>query len=350
MSHFKTVQDGFFPKDQPTRTKRILVMLFLLLALGISSTAGFHLIEGWSWLESAYVVIITLSTVGHGTPSGLSPGGMGLMIALIIIGVGLAVYLSGLIVQGFLEGELGKFLGRIRMERQIQNLQDHYLICGFGRIGSLVCKELHNAGVPFVVVEKEEEPCHRAVAFGYVCVQGDATDENVLKEAGIDRAKGLVAVLGSDAENVFLTMSARFLNRNLSIVARASAEKAQRKLYRAGANRCISPESIGGRHMAKAVLKPNVLEFIDLATGEGDLNLDLDEIRVPEKSTLVGKTLMESGLRQSYGIIIVAIRKPDGVMRFNPSGDTGVDAGDVLLALGEKQKIKALRNSLVQRA
>ncbi len=331
---------------QERRTRRIVLLIALFLALAVSAGVSLHFTEGWTALESAYTVVITLSTVGFGTPTKLSPAGMGIMIALIVVGVTLAIYLSGLAVQGLLEGELGRILGRIRMERQVQSMKDHYVVCGAGRIGLLVCQELAAAGVPFVVVDRDEGALQKAAAQGYTCVVGDATEEETLKAAGIQRAKGLLAVLGSDAENVFLTMTARFLNRGLSIVARASAEKAQKKLYRAGANRCITPESLGGRHMARAILKPTVLEFLDLAMGGGDMNLALDEIPVPAESLLAGKSLLDSPVRKSYGLIVVAILKKDGTMQFNPSGETVIQEGDVLLALGETQRIRALREAL----
>ena len=333
-------------KQEETRGRRILILMVLLLTLWTLTTVIFHFTEGWSWLESMYVVILTLSTVGHGTPGDLSREGMLCMSALIVIGVGLAVYLSGLLVQVVLEGEMGRYFGRVRMEREVQHMHDHFVICGYGRIGALVCRELEQGGVRFVIIEQQEECCRQARDRNYKFLKGDATDENLLKEAGIERARGLVTVMGKDAENVFVTMTARFLNRDLFIVSRASAEGIQKKLYRAGANRCISPDTIGGRHMAKAVLKPNVLEFIDLATGEGDLNVCLDEVKVPAGSTLEGQTLMDSDLRRALDLIIVAIRKSDGTMAFNPSGETRVGAGDVLLALGEKHNVNALKKRL----
>ena len=335
-----------YRNHQVRRSRRILLLILLFLALAVSAGVSLHFTEGWTALESAYTVVITLSTVGFGTPTKLSPAGMGIMIALIAVGVTLAVYLSGLAVQGLLEGELGKILGRIKMERQVQSMKDHYLVCGAGRIGLLVCQELAGAGEPFVVVDRDEGALQKAAAQGYICVVGDATEEETLKAAGIQRAKGLLAVLGSDAENVFLTMTARFLNRDLSIVARASAEKAQKKLYRAGANRCITPESLGGRHMARAILKPTVLEFLDLAMGGGDMNLALDEVPIPPSSLLAGKSLLDSPVRKDYGLIVVAILRPDGTMQFNPSGETRIDEGDVLLALGEKPRIRALKEAL----
>jgi voltage-gated potassium channel len=230
------------------------------------------------------------------------------------------------------------------MEKDIAGLKNHYIVCGFGRIGAIVCRELHSSGVPFVVVEADDDTARRAVDEGYLCHRGDATDDDDLTKAGILRARGLVSVLASDADNVYVTMSARDLNRNLQIVARGEEERTARKLARAGASRVISPYEIGGIRMAHAILKPSVIDFIEAATTTSS-EIDMEEIRVQASSPFCGKTLADSGIRREYGVIIVAIRKPDGRMSFNPSHQTVIAGDDVLITMGPTENQERLADA-----
>ncbi|MHC4861594.1 MAG: potassium channel family protein, partial [Planctomycetota bacterium] len=218
----------------------------------------------------------------------------------------------------------------------ISGLRDHFIVCGFGRIGSIVCRELHQDGVPFVVIEIQEDLLTRADEEGYLYLQEDATEDSALNRAGIQKAKGLVAVLGKDADNVYITMSARDLNRKLHIVARGEDERTARKLARAGASRVVSPHEIGGQRMAHAILRPNVIDFIEATTRAGT-EINMEEIPVRASSQVAGKTLMESGIRQEFGVIIVAIRKPDGRMTFNPDSKSEIEPEDVLITMGPEK-------------
>ena len=315
---------------------------FIGLALVVSGgTLAFHLIENRTLLNSLYFTIITLTTVGYGDVTPTTYEGKIAVVLTIVAGVVLIGLLVSSLTEMLVEVQVRRVLGRKRLEKEIAGLTDHFIVCGFGRIGGIVCRELHQNGVPFVVIETNEELLARADEMGYLHLHGDATEDGSLAQAGIQRAKGLVAVLGTDADNVYLTMSARDLNRRLHIVARGQEERTARKLARAGASRVVSPYEIGGQRMAHAILRPNVIDFIEAATRTGT-EINMEEMEVCETSPVAGKTLADSGIRQDFGLIIVAIRRPDGRMTFNPSHLTKIEAGDVLVTMGPEQDQKRL--------
>ena len=316
----------------------LTVILGMLAAILTVGTAGYRVIEGWPWEDCLYMVVITLSTVGYGEVRSLSPAGKAFTMLLILAGVGLVTYAIGTITRMIVEGEIQTILGRRRTMSRIRRLKDHYIICGYGRIGSLVAQEFERRPLPFVVIERDERRVVQ-IPERYAVVVGDATEEDVLLKAGIERARGLVTVLHSDADNLFVTLTARGLNPNLFILARYEEEKTEPKLLRAGADKVVSPYIIGGTRMAMAVTRPNVIDFIELATTSESLGLQMEEVLVQGNSPLVGVPLAESPIRSELGIIVVAIKRRSGHMEFNPSAQTAPEAGDRLIVIGEHEHL-----------
>jgi voltage-gated potassium channel len=321
---------------------RLRVAVLFLAAVVITGIAGYRFLEGYTWLEAFYMTIITISTVGFGYIRPLSPAGMIFTIGLLFAGLGVVLYTAGTVTAKIVEGEFQQFFGRRRMEKQIDALTNHYLVCGYGRIGEVICRELASKPVPFVVIELEEERVRKVEDAGYLLLKGDATDEKVLLVAGVIRAKGLFATMPVDADNVFMVLTAKDLNPSIFVVARAETERSEKTLTHAGADKVISPYAMGGHRMAQAALRPAVVDIIELATHYQSLELQLEEIVVPMGSPCEGVTLRDSGLRQEPGVIVVAIKRALGGMVFNPSADEKIEAGDSLVALGEVARLKGL--------
>ncbi len=321
--------------------KQLLYSVCLLLLLLFVGTFGYYLIEGWSLFDALYMTVITLSTVGFSEIHPLSHAGRFFTIVLIMGGVGVAFYVFTMVTETIVSGQLQDFLGRRRLEAKLATLHDHYIICGYGRIGRHICRIISKE-IPFVVVENDPEVVKEIEKDGFIYLEGDATHEDVLKKAGIERARGLVSVLRSDADNVYITLTARSLNPKLFIIARADEEHVEKKLKRAGADKVVSPYLIGARRMALIILRPAVTDFLELATPEENLELQLEEVRVRPDSELVGKTLLESGIRQFSGAIILAIKKVTGEMIFNPPPDYVFEADDTVVALGDRRGLARL--------
>ena len=321
-----------------------LLLLFLLLAFG---TAGFMLISRASLLDALYMTVITVSTVGFGETFALGPGGRLFTIVLIFVGVGFVLYLFSRITEAIVEGGLRATLGRLRMKKEVARLRDHYIVCGFGRIGRVICKILAENHKPFVVVERDSGQVDRIIELGYLAIEGEAADEDILLAAGIERACGLIAVVSTDADTVYITLTARGMRPELFIIARSSgAEGAEKKLIRAGADRVFSPYEIGATRMAQEVVRPTVVDFVDLAVQGGELGLRLEELAVPDHAPCAGKNLIESGIRKEHNLIVVAIKSRDGEMRFNPTPGTVINGGDILVVLGDVADIEALAAEL----
>jgi voltage-gated potassium channel len=289
------------------------------------------------------MTVTTVTTVGYGEVHDLTPRGEIFTIVLLILGVGTILYLLSALAKIVLEGELTQIIGRSRLERRIKDLKDHYIVCGYGRMGKTVVKELASNGVDIIIIEKE--PVDTALKDEYVIIEGDATKDNVLTQAGIERAYGLVSVLPTDAENLFVVLSARGLNQSLLIFTRAGEEGSEEKILRAGADRVVSPYHTGGMRIANMILKPAIVDFIEYATKAGNLEIQLEEVEIRPGSALAGKTLEASGIGRDLGIIIAAIKKPDGAMQFNPTSKSVMESGDTLIALGEISKLKTLEAS-----
>ncbi len=328
--------------------KRRLLLSITLVFLTVSfGTIGYILIEGWNFIDSFYMTIITLTTVGYKEIHDLSLNGRIFTVLLLIIGVGTVLYSLGTGAQIILEGKLNEIFGRKRLEKRLKELKNHYIICGYGRMGKIIVKELHHEKLRFVVIEKNPETLVESNDF--LILRGDATKEEILKEAGIERAKCLIAVLPTDAENLFLVLSARGLNPDLFIVARAGEEGSEQKLLRAGADRVVSPYHIGGIRIAHTVLKPAVVDFIEFATKSGNIELQIEEIPVGDRSSIVGMTLNECGIGRELGVIILAIKHKSGEMKFNPTFRSKIEAGDTLIAVGEASKLRILRDMAISK-
>ncbi len=316
--------------------------VLFLVSVAVIGVLGYRFLEGYSWLDAVYMVVITLSTVGYREVQPLSPVGQVFTIFLLMGGLGAVFYTAVAIVEKVVEGEFQQFFGKRRMQKNIEALTGHYIVCGFGRIGEVICRELASKPVPFAILEQLDERMREAEANNYLALQGDATDEKLLMAAGVTRARGLFASLASDADNVFVTLTAKELNPALFVVARAENERSERTLLRSGADKVISPYAMGGHRMAQAVLRPAVVDIIDLATHHQSLELQLEEIPLPAFSPYQGKTLKEAGLHEQPGIIIVAVKRASGKMVFNPSAAERLEAGDHLITLAEAPQLKEI--------
>ena len=315
-----------------------LAALACVAALG---TVGFHLIEGWSLSDALYMTVMTVTTVGYGPPKELSPAGRDFATVFMVIGVGTAGYLLSTAVQSLVRSEILSAYGERRRAREMGKLRDHYIICGAGRVGTRIVREMRLAGVPFVVVESNALLAGELGLPDTQVLIRDATLDETLEEAGVDRAHGLAACLADDAGNLYVVLTARTLNPSLHIVSRAVEESAVPKLIRAGANRVISPTIIGSHRMAQALLKPAVADFMDSVATEG-LDLAFEQFEIAEASTLAGLKLKETTIRSGLDIVVVAVRRPRGEMVFNPSGDTQIRAGDLLIGIGRAEALTEL--------
>lgn len=328
--------------------RHLKISIFVLLMLVSVGTSGYVVIEGWSFLDALYMTVITLGTVGFREIHDLSDHGKIFTMLMIVVGVSVIGYIVGSLAQIMFEGQIQRIMGRKRVEKMIDSLKEHYIICGYGRIGSLICKEFKSNEVEFVIVEKNSETSEKLDEEGYLHMRGDATLDETLLKAGIKRAKGLISVVTSDTENVYITLTARGLNPDLYILARSGEEGSDIKLKRAGANKVVSPYIIGGSRMAQSVLRPNVVDFIEIATGSEHMDLQMEEIAIPDHSAFAGETLVSSGFRKEIGVIIVGIKKSHGKMVFNPHSQSKIEGGDTLIVLGEPPSIAKLED-LVER-
>jgi voltage-gated potassium channel len=325
--------------------KRIIIGLGCLIAILLIGSYGYVFLEGWDFFDGLYMTVTTLTTVGYGEVHPLSKTGRAFTILLIFLGVGFMLYVVTALAQVVVEGQIQDIFGRRRVEREIRNLKDHYIICGFGRIGEVISRELSHNNIPIVIVDNLPQNTPMLERSGYLHVIGNATQEEVLWSAGIERARGLVSVVSSDADNVYIVLTARSMNPDLAIVSRAGEPGSEQKLRRAGANEVISPYELGGQRMAQTILRPTVVDFMDVALGEG-IDLSLEEIPVGGASDIIGKPLKDSGIRQHLDLIIVAIKRSDGAMIFNPQPDALILQGDTLIALGSKVNLDKLMHLL----
>lgn len=325
-----------------TTETRMRVAIALLIAVVFVGATGFHYIEGWPWFDGLYMTLITMTTIGYGETHPLSSAGKVFNIFLIITAVIAGAFLIGAATQVMLQFELGNFLGRRRMQRELAKLQDHYIICGAGRVGRSVARELHERGAQFAFVERSGERAQWALDRGFPVVIGNAHSEEDLARAQIDTAKGLVAAVTSDAENLYIVLTARGMNRSLKIIARASEEEATSKLLAAGATEVVSPYHFIGRRIAHLMVQPHVIDFFEAAFGTQRLDVQMEEVAVPERSKLAGQTLATTQLRQNTGALILALKRADGSVSFNPDSTSVIHSGDSLIAVGSVEHLKKL--------
>jgi voltage-gated potassium channel len=310
-------------------------------------TAGYMIIERWPLIDAMYMTLISITTVGFSEVHQMSPAGRILTMGVVFVGVSFFLYVAGSMVQFMVEGRIRDIMGRRNLNRKIEKLKDHYIVCGYGRIGRVLCKHfMAHPGLALVVIDKDPGRISEMESDGVLFVAGDAGEEDVLLKAGIRNAKGLVAALATDIDNVFLTLTARQLNPRIFIVARASSKAAKSKLMAAGANRVDSPYEIGAVSMAQRVLRPSVTSFLDLVFAYDRNDIKMEEIPVDEASPLVNVMLKDSGIRQKYNLIIIAIKKPDGNMLFNPSYNTVINSQDTVIAMGKSENLLDLEKVL----
>lgn len=330
---------------QTATTTRLKYVVFLLALIFLIGTLGFHFIEGWGFLDSLFMTLITITTIGYREINPLSDPGKVFDIFLIFLGVGTAAYGFASLAQFIVEGEIQRVLGRRRLDRKITRMNGHYIICGNGRIGSLISQELQAKKKSFLVIEKDLQTIQELEAANIPHIAGDATNEEILVKAGIGKAKGLIATASSDMTNVYITLIAKELNPNIFVLARAETEDSIKNLERAGANKVISPYLIGGRHMANIILKPTVVDFIELATGEKskDFYIQMEGFLIRTGSSLIGKTLKDSPIRKEIGLIVVAIKDHTGNMIFNPPAAFTLSENDVLVCIGGTDALKSMK-------
>jgi len=324
--------------------RNLKLVLLLLVALCVIATVGFHIIEGWPWLDCFYMVVTTFTTVGYMEVHPLSHAGRIFNLFVIIFGVGSVFLAIGSLTQALLEFELGKVFGQARMERDIEKITGHYIICGAGRVGRSVASELARKPVPFVVIEMSEAATD-GVPDGWMMMRGDATLEKTLRAARIEHAEGLVAATTTDATNIYIVLTARALNPKLRIIARASEEGAEKHLRTAGADSIISPYAFAGHRIAQQFLRPNVLDFLDLATLDPDVDLEIEEVQVASSSTLAGVSIGDSRIHQQLGVIVLAIKREGQAMKFNPAAGDRIEPNDFLLAIGESKSLRRLEET-----
>ncbi len=303
-------------------------------------------IEGWDFLDAVYMTVITLTTVGYGEVHEVSRIGQLYTILLIFIGVAFCLYVAGSVVQFMVEGRIRTILGRRSLDKKIDRLKNHYIICGYGRIGRVLCNQLKRKPIDLVVIDKNLELIPILDEDKVLYLSGDAADEAILNKAGIQRAKGLIAVMATDTDNVFLVLTARQLNPDLYIIARASQDESKSKLQAAGANKVESPYEMGAVSMAQRIIRPTVTNFLDLAFAHKRKDIQMEEIPVNSSSDLVNVMLKDSGIRQQFNLIIIAIKKSDGSMLFNPSFETVIEAGDTVIAVGQEGNLQKLEKIL----
>ncbi len=332
------------PTDaRPIRPPRLRMRyaLYALAAAIAFGTIGFHLIEGWTLADSLYVTVETVTTVGFGDVPPQTPKGRAFATIFMIVGVGTVAYALSSTVQSIVQSEIVATFGERRRFREMSKLRDHFIICGVGRVGSRIVREMQRAGSPFIAIEMDAEKVASLIESGEHVLVRDATLEETLRDAGVEHAAGLVACLPDDADNVYVVLTARDLNRKLHIVARAVEEQAEPKLIKAGANRVVSPTLIGSHRMAQALIRPAVADFMDSMTAE-NLDLGFEQLEVVPNSVYAGHKLRYTNIRSELDVVIVAIRRPDGKMVFNPSGDARIEAGDLLIAIGRAESLAEL--------
>ncbi len=330
--------------------KQVVISIASAVLLILTGTLGYMLLEGWDPVDALYMTVITLATVGYREIHPMSRMGQIYTMVLIVVGVGFFLYVAGTVIQFMVEGRIRILLGRRKLDRKIARLKNHYIVCGFGRIGSVICQRLHHEGASLVVIEKNGKRIEQLEQQEKLYINGDASDEANLLQAGIKRAKALIAALGTDTDNVFLVLTARQLAPKMKIIARASNEKAKSKLLAAGASMVESPYEMGAATMAQRVIRPTVTSFFDLAFAQSNADIQMEEIPVTVESRLNGLILKESGIRQDFNLIIIAIKQADGRMLFNPSFEAKISAGDTVIAVGERSNLKRLEAVLNPKA
>ena len=318
----------------------LAVLLFITVAA--VGTLGYAIIEGWAFWDAFYMTMISVTTVGFREVHEMSMAGQAWTILVTLAGVSTLFYSASLVMAEVVEGEFYQRFENRRFTRMLDQLNGHFIICGYGRIGHVIAEEFRRQSIPYVVIDRDADRVHEVIAMGATAVEADASREDVLRRVGIDRARGLIAAVGTDAENVYTVLTARVLRPDLYIIARIESPDAEPKLLRAGANRVLSPYQLGGVQMAATALRPAVVDFMRLATSSERMDLAAEQIEVGASTRLVGRSIKDANLRQEFGVIVVAINRKAGTMEFNPSPEAVITAGDQLVVLGHPDQLKAL--------
>ena len=321
--------------------------LALLVAILAGGMIGYMVIERWSAWDAFYMTVTTVATVGFREVHTLSHAGQVFTVILIFGGVGTAFYTATLLAAAIVEGGLHRRFEERRLVRMLDHIRDHFIVCGYGRIGRIIADDLHQQHVPFVVIERDPDLVHAVAERGWLAVHADASQEEVLRRVGIHRARGLIAAVGTDAENVFTVLTARVMRPDLFIIARVESDDAEHKLKRAGADRVISPYQIGASHMVQTALRPAVVDFVQLATSSERLDLSMEQVHIAPDSPLAERSIIDAGIRQKFGVIVVGIKRAGGTMEFNPAPEAIMRAGDELVVLGTTDSVKSLEKGVL---
>lgn len=326
----------------PGPVRNALLLLVLVVALGVT---GFRVLEGWSWLDSAWMVLITLTTIGFGEVHPLTPMGRVFTMLLIVAGLGVGTYAMTGLTQQLIDGDIGRAMRARRRRRLMKRLDPHYIVVGYGRLGKTIVEQLRAMESPVVVIERDGANAEAAERDGLIAVTGDASDDDVLRQAGIERARGIAVAVSSAAEAVYVTMSARELRPDLDIVTRVSDPEHALKAKRAGATNVVNPHVMGGWRMAQGLARPHAGTFLDLAMLASNAELSIDEFVIGDRTPLVGRTLAEAHFSED-GVLIVAIRRTNGTLLPAPRADAVMQGGDVLIALGDPSSVRRLGERL----
>jgi voltage-gated potassium channel len=317
----------------------------LLAGVICGGTLGYMAIEGWSPWDALYMTVISVTTVGYKEVHPMSRLGELHTMLVLTVGVATVLYTFSFFMARLVEGELQARWTRRRRDRMLEDLKHHFIVCGFGRMGRIIAHEFARQHVPFVIIERDADRMQEATAEGFLAVEADASSEHVLNRVGINRARGFIAAVSTDAENVYAVLSARLLRPDLFIIGRAETDDAKGKLVRAGADRVIAPYQIGGLQLAQTALRPAVVDFVQIATSSDNLELNMEQVSIRPGSALADQTIIASNLRQRFGVIVVAIQRANGRMDFNPAPETPMHAGDHLVVLGRTESLRELEGA-----
>lgn len=323
------------------KMRSVALLIAAVLAFG---TTGFVVISRYPLFDAFYMALITITTVGYFEVHELDRAGRMFNSLLLLFGTGTMLYAVGALTQTIVENQFGDLLAQRRMKKMIANQKDHYILCGFGRVGRGAADELVRSKVPFVVMDRNEERVERAIKSGMLAVLADSTNDDMLREVGIERARGLIAALATDSDNLFLILSAKSLNPKLKVASRVSEMASENKMRRAGADAVFMPYTVTGYRLAQSVLRPHVAEFLDVAGSAAGMNVGVEQVEVCAESALVGKSLSELQFRRELGVIVLAIRRQDGHMQFNPPAEELIRAGDCLIVMGRAGDVARLEN------
>ncbi|HNY40784.1 MAG TPA: potassium channel protein [Bryobacteraceae bacterium] len=328
--------------------RRVGILMLAIAIVLCTGTTGYVLIEGYPWFDALYMAATTMTTVGYMEIHPLSPAGRVFNLCYLLASVSLLLVTIGVMTQAAVENQFGNVIGRRRAKKMIEKVSDHYIVCGFGRVGRGAAAELKNGGSRVVVVDRREDRVEWALKLGYLAMAGDSTHDDTLREAGVARASGMVAALATDADNLFAVISAKSLNPQIRVAARAAEDDAERKMRQVGADEVLAPYRMTGVRLAQALLKPHVFQFLDFATSSLGMEVYIEQLTVGAESGLADKTLAELNVRRDLKVIVLAIRRAGGEMVFNPGAEARIEAGDSLVVMGEQEQLRGLEKRVME--